>query len=566
MASSYLAPGVYGEEVPSAERPIAGVGTNTVGFIGIVPSTITYPVPNPNFDPVAARFALRQGAVPEKTIADAIEVKRTALDQVTAALEAKTRERDASQGATATLPGEIAALEANPARSEDDERQLKEKKQSLATARKAHAGLDAQVQELRDQAQGLKKAVEGLEAVAGQPGGAAPGAAAPARTQPAPDEVSGLLPYILRQFTVTAEPCVTKLCTNFTEYTARFGPFSADNIDGTPMSPEHRALTHAVNGFFKNGGTRCFVARLEGPEQLQRALTMFESIEELSIIAVPGLAPELATWDELLAFCDTRKTCFAVLDSQQAVEDAQGDLDVRQLGTGGEKLPPPNKNAAFYFPHIEVMDPARALFDSDPARNVEPKHRGRVMVPPSGHICGVYARTDEERGVHKAPANVQVRGALNVRYYVSKPKQALLNPQGVNCIRNINGAITVYGGRTSGGDANNEFKYVSVRRTFLFLLASIDRGTQWIVFEPNDHALWGKIILNVTAFLTNVWRNGALFGRTAEEAFYVKCDAELNPPEVRDIGQVVTEIGVAIVRPAEFVIFRLTQSSGQPQG
>ena len=140
-----------------------------------------------------------------------------------------------------------------------------------------------------------------------------------------------------------------------------------------------------------------------------------------------------------------------------------------------------------------------------------------------------------------------------------------LNPQGVNCIRNINGNITVYGGRTVGGDRNGEWKYVNVRRVILFLKESIDEGTQWVVFEPNDPALWAKIRLNVGAFLTRVWRSGALFGSTPQEAFYVKCDDETNPPEVRDVGQVVVEVGVAIVRPAEFVIFRVTQWAGLDQ-
>ena len=144
----------------------------------------------------------------------------------------------------------------------------------------------------------------------------------------------------------------------------------------------------------------------------------------------------------------------------------------------------------------------------------------------------------------------------------SKPIQEMLNPQGVNAIRIMNGAVTVWGARTIGGDRNSEWKYISVRRLFLFLQKSIEEGTQWIVFEPNDEALWAKIRLNVSAFLTNVWRSGALFGATPQEAFYVKCDAELNPPEVRDQGLVITEIGVAIVRPAEFVVFRITQATG----
>jgi hypothetical protein len=123
----------------------------------------------------------------------------------------------------------------------------------------------------------------------------------------------------------------------------------------------------------------------------------------------------------------------------------------------------------------------------------------------------------------------------------------------------------VWGARTIGGDRNGEWKYVSVRRFAGFLEESIDQGTQWVVFEPNDTNLWSRIVLNITSFLTNVWRSGALFGLTPQEAFYVKCDAELNPPEVRDLGQVITEIGVAIVRPAEFVIFRITQSTGERQ-
>jgi phage tail sheath protein FI len=173
---------------------------------------------------------------------------------------------------------------------------------------------------------------------------------------------------------------------------------------------------------------------------------------------------------------------------------------------------------------------------------------------------------DVERGVHKAPANEAVIGALGVRYYIGKRKQELLNPQGVNCIRNMNGNIVVYGGRTLGGDRNSEWKYVSVRRTFLYIKESIDEGTQWVVFEPNDAKLWGKIRLNVGAFLTLVWRSGALFGATPQEAFYVKCDAETNPVEVREAGQVVIQVGVAIVRPAEFVIFRITQWAGPQPG
>ena len=183
-------------------------------------------------------------------------------------------------------------------------------------------------------------------------------------------------------------------------------------------------------------------------------------------------------------------------------------------------------------------------------------------MPPSGHVAGIYARVDTNRGVHKAPANEVVLGALGLKYNVSKATQDGLNPDGINCIRELNGNIRVWGARTIGGDANGEWRYVNVRRLFLFLRESIDEGTQWVVFEPNTPDLWSKITRNITAFLTNVWRAGALFGNTPQEAFYVKCDAETNPPEVRDAGQVVTEIGVAVVKPAEFVIFKISQWAG----
>jgi phage tail sheath protein FI len=155
-----------------------------------------------------------------------------------------------------------------------------------------------------------------------------------------------------------------------------------------------------------------------------------------------------------------------------------------------------------------------------------------------------------------------IRGALDIEVQISKALQDGLNPGGVNCIRNMNNNITVWGARTIGGDFNADLKYINVRRTLLFLRKSIDHGTQWVVFEPNDRSLWAKIVRNVTAFLTVVWRDGALFGSTPAEAFYVKCDDETNPPEDRDIGRVTTEIGVAIVRPAEFVIFRISQWGG----
>ena len=201
--------------------------------------------------------------------------------------------------------------------------------------------------------------------------------------------------------------------------------------------------------------------------------------------------------------------------------------------------------AALYYPWIKVSDPASGQ---------------NILVPPSGHMAGIWSRTDNTRGVHKAPANEVIGGALDVELQITRGEQDGLNPVGVNCIRSFPGrGIRVWGARTLSSDPS--WTYLNVRRLFNMVEKSIDNGTQWVVFEPNDFALWQKISRAATAFLTMVWRQGALFGATPSEAFYVKCDAETNPPESRDLGMVTTEIGIAPVKPAEFVIFRISQWS-----
>jgi phage tail sheath protein FI len=212
-----------------------------------------------------------------------------------------------------------------------------------------------------------------------------------------------------------------------------------------------------------------------------------------------------------------------------------------------------------YFPQVQVIDQTLVADPPKPIEEWKPAAGARLFLPPSAHMAGIYARVDQTRGVHKAPANEKVIGALGLEYLVTSNEQGDLNKNGINVIRGFDGNIKVWGARTLGGDTNGEFKYINVRRLMNFMRESIDEGTQFVVFEPNNPALWQKIVRSVTAFLTNVWRDGALFGLTPEQAFFVKCDETTNPPEVRELGQVVTEIGVAIVKPAEFVIFRISQ-------
>jgi phage tail sheath protein FI len=340
---------------------------------------------------------------------------------------------------------------------------------------------------------------------------------------------------------------------SWTEFTQAFGDFQTGN----------QYLAHAVYGFFNNGGGRCWVLRLAGvardfAKNLDAALAQFENIDEIAIVAAP-LPPDTAqaalsaAQASLVAHCAKMEDRVAILDSTR---DIQNDNLVLTADDAGIWRPAadPKGYGAFYFPWIAVANP---LGDAG----------ATVMVPPSGHLAGVYSRSDADRGVHKAPANEVLRGVLGVRYPVSKILQGTLNPVGVNCIRAFDGTVKVYGARTLASDPQGdpEWTYINVRRLVNFLRESIDQGTQWVVFEPNAPDLWSKIRRNVGSFLTGVWATGALLGTTADQAFYVRCDETTNPPETRDLGQVVTEIGVAIVRPAEFVVFRLSQWAGPAQ-
>ncbi|MFE0690781.1 phage tail sheath family protein, partial [Streptomyces xiamenensis] len=242
----------------------------------------------------------------------------------------------------------------------------------------------------------------------------------------------------------------------------------------------------------------------------------------------------------LIAHCEAMGDRVAILDALPGLSPQQVKT-WRTETTGFD-----SKYAALYYPWIKVLDLGQG-------RN--------VFVPPSGHIAGVWARNDDSRGVHKAPANEVIRGAVALQTQLTKGEQDLLNPVGVNCVRFFAGrGIRVWGARTLSSDP--AWRYLNVRRLFNYLEESILAGTQWVVFEPNDDALWARVRRTIQAFLTNEWRKGALFGLTPDDAFYVKCDRETNPPESIDAGQVICEVGVAPVKPAEFVVFRLAQLSG----
>jgi phage tail sheath protein FI len=236
-----------------------------------------------------------------------------------------------------------------------------------------------------------------------------------------------------------------------------------------------------------------------------------------------------------------------LMGDRVAILDAPPNLNAQQIKEWRvDKAGYDSKYATLYWPWVKVFDPLSGQ---------------GLHVPPSGHVAGIWARSDDTRGVHKAPGNEIVRGAISLELNLTKGEHDQLNPVGINCIRAFPGrGIRVWGARTISSDP--AWRYLNVRRLFNFVEESIFEGTQWVVFEPNDQRLWGRVKRTINSFLLRVWRDGALFGATPEEAFFVKCDAENNPPEVRDAGQLIVDIGIAPVKPAEFVVFRIAQFSG----
>ena len=276
-----------------------------------------------------------------------------------------------------------------------------------------------------------------------------------------------------------------------------------------------------------------------------------EAVDIVTMLAVPDLMAVYqqgvidlegvqAVQQAMIAHCELMGDRVAILDAPPGLNAQQ----VREWRV--DKAGYDSKYATLYWPWIKVFDPVTS--------------QGK-LIPPGGHIAGIWARNDDTRGVHKAPANEVIRGALSLELQITKGEHDTLNPTGVNCIRAFPGrGIRVWGARTLSSDP--AWRYLNVRRLFNYVEESILEGTQWVVFEPNDLNLWQRVKRTLNAFLVRVWRDGALFGATPGEAFYVKCDAENNPPEVIDAGQLVVEIGIAPVKPAEFVVFRIAQFSG----
>jgi uncharacterized protein len=316
---------------------------------------------------------------------------------------------------------------------------------------------------------------------------------------------------------------------------------------GTPARPTNNAAEN--NQPIAAGTIPTLAGGTDGatplvPVNVKTALDRLEAVDEIAILCspdehTPGFA---SVADEMVNQCENLKDRFAILQA------APG------LAPTGVATTRDTKYAAIYYPWIEIRDPRKGT---------------AFTIPPGGHVAGIFARTDIERGVHKAPANEIVRGLFSdpenpkrgLERQVTKGEQDVLNPKGINVIRNFPGRGNVlWGARTMSRDP--DWKYVNVRRLFIFVEESIEEATQWVVFEPNDEPLWARVRRSVSGFLTRLWMDGMLQGRTREEAYFVRCDRTTMTQADIDNGRLIMLIGIAPVKPAEFVIFRIGQWTG----
>jgi uncharacterized protein len=353
--------------------------------------------------------------------------------------------------------------------------------------------------------------------------------------------------------------------TNWSEFVKRYVE------EGSKSTP----LSYAVYGFFENGGSMCYVCNVgDGP--VSTGLDALGKIDDIAIVAAPGMISAEA-YDALLSHCENLEDRVAVLDGPEFVEDV---TQLTKVATQPATSPstPPRRGAG-----ASASDEGDEGSSPTPARPQEQGYRPRnsdrgfgavyypwitvrdplqrdqvVSIAPSGHVAGIWTRTDATRGVHKAPANEIVRGALAVSHSLSRDEHGILNSAGINAIRFYSGeGVRLMGARTVA-PASSEYRYLNLRRLFTMVEESIRKNTRWVIFEPNDEPLWQRIRRDVIAFLMRVWRAGALMGQVPEHAFFVKCDAETNPQENIDAGIVTILIGMAPTKPAEFVVFRVS--------
>jgi phage tail sheath protein FI len=294
---------------------------------------------------------------------------------------------------------------------------------------------------------------------------------------------------------------------------------------------------------------------LIGSSALKTGLHAFDDVTDVNFIAIPG-ASDPSVVSQAVGYCTIRHDCIFIADPPgKATKDTPTEDPPKVLDFVSNHITVKTSYGALYYPWMQVPDDVGA--GKNPTR----------YVPPSGFIAGLYARIDNTRGVWKAPAGTEasIIDPISLEYSVTDSEQDILNPVGVNCIRQFAASgIVVWGARTLGTQSDPEWRYVPVRRYAIYLEQSIYNGTQWAVFEPNDERLWASLKANIDDFMMGEFRSGALAGTTPKLAFNVKCDADLNPPSEVNAGRVNMEVRFAPLKPAEFVIIRISQLVQRP--
>lgn len=534
---TYLSPGVYVEEVSSGSRPIEGVGTALCAFIGFTEhGPADQPMLVTNWTQYTKTFGgFTDGAYLPHAVygyflngGGAAYVVRVGGGNGTVAANG----HGSTDGQTAVAAGELPHARAELAAAAEN-----------AGPAFAVRALDA----------GPGGDDISVEVIASSAPAVPPAAGAPPQAEPD----AGTFRLVVKRDGKAEE--------TYDNVSAQRGPayvatalrksklITVEEIKGAALAPRLGTEVTLSGGGSRDGETAAAIVpvtpqRYVGDVADRTGFGGLEAIEDITMVAVPDLmsAYQAGAIDSdglkavqlaMIAHCELMADRVAILDTPPGLT-AQQVREWRMDIAGYD-----SKYAALYWPWVRVMDPEEGK---------------PVMLPPSGHVAGVWARNDDTRGVHKAPANEVLRGVIDLQNNITKGEHDQLNPVGINCIRSFPGqGIRIWGARTLSSDP--EWRYLNVRRLFNFVEKSILQGTNWVVFEPNDMFLWNSVQRVITMFLRRVWRSGALFGRTPQEAFFVKCDEENNPPENRDVGILTVDVGIAPVKPAEFVVFRIAQ-------
>lgn len=601
----YLAPGVFVEEIDSGSKPIEGVGTNTAAFIGYAKSgEFNKPIFISDWSSFCRIFGEEENAFlsmlsgelnepPTSLLAEKIDSRKSWPEYAASRLSgpdknlpALMKKYEVPTSSTPYLEKSYLALAVKGyfdngggrayivrvPRQEDIEiftKALPEPVTEKAEPKAAKCEISGVIiRAIKAGEEGNKIKIKVESAEPDKYSAEITDSAGSIETygKEKPLDASSLFGAFKKSKTVEVESktiTATKIDAGIFDFT---GGLNAESLPAKATKPNWMKAVKS-SGFLDNLEPDDFI----GDVQKRTGMGGLAPYDDINMVLVPDLMYGIFERDtdnngviraERMNLPDDKKS--AILDAQcqlvayceksgdrMAILDPLPNLTPQEVGYVSQATPwnCDHGQAALYYPWIKVADP---------------HHRGsQMMCPPCGHIAGVWARVVTERGVHKAPANEALLGALDLEVKVTKGDQETLNPIGVNCIRAFPGTgIRVWGARTLATLSNQSWKYVNVRRLFNYLEKSIERGTQWVVFEPNDQDLWGRVRRNLSAFLFTEWKEGKLFGTTPSEAFYVKCDSETNPQEMIDLGRLYVEIGINPVKPAEFVIIRMGQWSG----